>query len=62
MFSHPCIDPLDPKGAEIALLCPAVAVRVLQPLFIGILGNRPDILPAPKLAFDPFQDFFPAGS
>ena len=38
------VDPLDPKGAEVALLGLAVAIGVGETLLVGVLGDCPDIL------------------
>ena len=38
------VDPLDPEGAEIALLGPAVAIGIGESFLVGVLRYGPDIL------------------
>ena len=39
------IDSLDPKSAEVALLCFTITVCIGETFLIGVLCNRPNVLP-----------------
>ena len=44
-----CVDPLDPEGAESALLVPAVTIGIGKAFFVGVLCNCPDIPPGEEI-------------
>ena len=56
------IDPLDPKCAEIALLSFPVTVCIGETFFVGVLCNRPNILPAEEVTAGSFQNLLAARS
>jgi hypothetical protein len=44
------VDALDPQGAEFALLSFSVTVCVGETFFVGVLRNRPNVLPGQEVA------------
>ena len=51
-----CIDTLNPKGAECALLVLAITVCIGETFLVGVLGNGPNVLTCAKVAACKFQD------
>ena len=56
------VDTLDPEGAEIALLGPAVTIGVGETFFVGVLCNSPDIPPGEEVAAGLLEDLLAARS
>ena len=54
------VDSLDPKGAEVALLGPAVTVCVGETFLIGVLRNRPNVLSRQEVATGSLEDLLAA--
>ena len=54
------VDTLDPKGAEFALLGLSVTVCVSETFFVGVLGNRPDVLAGEEITAGPAEDLLAA--
>ena len=54
------IDSLDPKGAEVALLGPAVTVCVGETLLVGVLRNRPNIPSRQEVSTGSLEDLLAA--
>ena len=44
------VDTLDPEGAELSLLRFSVTVGIGETFFVGVLCNRPDVLPGKEIA------------
>lgn len=53
-----CVDTLNPKSTESALLVLAVAVGVGLTLLPGVLGNSPDVLATSEVTFGELEDSF----
>ena len=61
MFTHSCVDPLNPQSAEIAFSGFAVAIGVLTGFLHCLLGNADGILAAAIITFGGFDNFFVTG-
>jgi len=55
-----CVDPLDPKSTEIALLGLAVTVSIGQTLLISVLCYGPDILSGEEISADSLENLLAA--
>ena len=54
------VDALDPQGAEFALLSFSVTVSVGETFFVGVLRNRPNVLPGQEVAASLGKDLLAA--
>ena len=54
------VDPLDPKGAEVALLGLAVAIGVSQTFLISVLRYGPDILSGEEISAGSLENLLAA--
>ena len=54
------IDPLDPKGAEIALLGLAVTIGVSQTFLVSVLSYGPDILSGEEISAGSLENLLAA--
>ena len=54
------VDPLDPKGAEIALLGLAVTISVGQTFLVGVLCYGPDILSGEEITASSLENLLAA--
>ena len=54
------VDSLNPKSAEIALLSSSVTVGVSKTFFVGVLRDRPNILPAEEVTASSLKNLLAA--
>ena len=54
------VDPLDPKGAEVALLGLAVAIGVSQTFLISVLRYGPDVLSGEEISAGSLENLLAA--
>ena len=55
-----CVDPLDPEGAEVALLRLAVAIGIGQTFLVSVLSYGPDILSGEEISAGSLENLLAA--